>query len=131
MECFCRRGFMEIEIASENLIGTLARQYHLDTHRLDDTRQQIHRSRGTHGGNIVGFNKIDHITDGVEPLLDGIVDFMMHSTDMVGHHSGLRQVGSPFQSYSKGMQTWPICLGLRTILNAHFGKSFGNGRNHR
>ena len=109
---------MEIEIASENLIGTLARQYHLDTHRLDDTRQQIHRSRGT-------------LTDGIKSLLDGIVDFMMHSTDMVGHHSGLRQVGSPFQSYSKGMQTGPICLGLRTILNAHFGKSLGNGRNHR
>ena len=43
MKVLGRWGFVEVQVATENLVGTFAAEYHLDTHRLDDTRQQIHR----------------------------------------------------------------------------------------
>ena len=103
---------MEIEVTTENLVGTLTTEHHLDTHRLDDTSQQVHRRRGTNGGDVVGFNEIDDVTDGIETFLNGIVDFVVHSTDMVGYHLGLGKIGSALQTYGKRVQTRPIGLGL-------------------
>ena len=104
--------FVEIEVAAENLVGTFAAEHHLDTHRFDDACQQVHRCGGTDGGDIVGFNEIDDITDGVEPFLNGVVDLVVHGADMIGDEFGFCQVGGTFQSYGKRVQTRPVGTSL-------------------
>ena len=37
-----RRCFVEVEVASEDLVGAFAAEYHLNAHRLDDASEQIH-----------------------------------------------------------------------------------------
>ena len=85
VKVLCRRRLMEIKIATENLIGTFTGKHHLDAHRLDYASQQVHRCRGTDGGDIIGLNIIDNIPNGVKTFLNGIVDFVMNRTDMVGY----------------------------------------------
>ena len=50
---------------------------------------------------------------------------------MLGHETGFRQVGSPFQAYGKTVETRPIGFGTTVILDAHLTVLFGNGGNHR
>ncbi len=50
---------------------------------------------------------------------------------MVGHHLGLSQIGSTSQTYGKGVQTGPICLGLRIVLDAMLTKLLSDGRDDR
>ena len=121
---------MEIQVAAENLVGTLAREYHLNTHRLDDTCQQIHRCRGTNGGYIVGLDIVDDITDGIEPLLNSIVDLVMNRSDMISHQLCLGEIGSTLKTDGKGVQTGPIGFGLRVILDTHLRILLGNSGNH-
>ena len=97
----CVWRFVEVEITAEHLVGTLAAQYHLDAHALDDAGQQVHRSGGAHGGHIIGFYVIDHVADGVESLLNGVVDFMMYGSDMIGHLAGLGQIGGSLQTHGE------------------------------
>ena len=117
MESLGVRCLVEVEITSEHLVGTLARKHHLDTHAADDSRQQIHRGRCTHGGYIVGLDEVDDIADGIQTFLDGVVDFVMHGSDVLGYQSCLRQIRRTLQAHGKGVQTWPISLGLTTILH--------------
>ena len=109
---------MEVEIATENFVGTLAAEHHLDTHRLDDSCQQVHRRRGADGSDIVGFDEIDDVTNSIQSILNGVVDFVVNGADMVGHHLGLGQVGGSLQTDGKGVQTRPISFGLRIVLDA-------------
>ena len=62
MESTGVRCFMEVEITAEYLVRSFTAKYHFDSHRLDDTCQQIHRCRGTYGSHIVSLDKIDYIT---------------------------------------------------------------------
>ncbi len=120
---------MEVEITTKDLIGTLAREYHLDTHRLDDTSQQIHRRRGAEGGDIVGFDEIDDVAYGVETFLDGVVDFVVDGANMVGHEFGLCQIWRTLQSYGKGVQTGPVGFRLGIVLDTHLRVFLSNGGN--
>ena len=128
MESLGIRCLVEVEITSEYLVGTLTGKYHLDTHASDDSRQEIHRGRGTHGGYIVGLNEIDDITDGIQTFLDGVVDFMMHGTDMIGNQSCLCQIRRTLQTNGEGVKSWPVCLGFAPILNTGRREFFGYGR---
>ena len=92
---------MEIKITSEDLIGTLTREHHFDTHRLDDACQKIHGRRGADCRYIVGFDEIDDVADGIESFLNGVVDFVMHGSDMISNEFGLCQIRRAFQSYGK------------------------------
>ena len=130
MESLGIRCLVEVEITSEYLIGTLARKYHLDTHASDDSRQEIHRGRSTYGGNIVGLDEVDDITDGIQSFLNGVVDFMMHGSDVLGYQSCLRQIRRTLQAHGKGVQAWPVCLGLATILHTGRRIFLGHGRDN-
>ena len=131
MESLGIRCFVEIEISSEYLICSLTGEYHLDTHTADDSCQQIHRGRCSNGCHIVGLDEIDDITDGIQTFLYGIVDFMMHGTDVLCYEASLSKVWCTFQSYSKGVQTWPVSLGLFTILNTISTVFLCDGRDDR
>ena len=119
---------MEVEITSEHLVGTLTGKYHLDTHASDDSRQEIHWGRCTHGGNIVGLDEIDDITDGIQTFLDGVIDLVMHGTDVVGNQSCLCQIRRTLQTYGKGVKSRPVCLGLAPILHTGRREFFGYSR---
>ena len=121
------RRLVEVEVAAEDLVGTLATEHHLDTHGLDDAGQQIHGGRGADGGDIVSLDEVDDIADGIEALLDGIVDFVMDGTDMIGHETGLGQIGGALQTHGKGVETGPIGLGLGVVLDTHLGVFLGDG----
>ena len=123
-------GLMEIEVTTKDFIGSLTTEYHLDTHRLDDASQQVHRRRSPNGSNIVGLDEVDNIADGIESFLNGIVDFMVDSTDMVGHHLGLGQIRRTFQAHGEGVQTGPIGTRLRVVLDTMLAELLGNGRNN-
>ena len=127
----CRRGFVEIEITTEDLIGTFTGKHHLDAHRFDDTGQQVHRRRGTDGSHVISLDEVDDIAQGIKPFLDSIIDFMMYGAYVVGHKPGLCQVGRPFQSHGKRMETGPVgpCAGF--VLDAHLTVFLGNGRDDR
>ena len=53
---------------------------------------------------------------------------MMNSADMIGHKFGLCQIRRTFQSYGKRVQTGPVGLGFRIVLNTHLGIFLGDGR---
>ena len=55
----------------------------------------------------------------------------MDGADVLGHETCFRQVGSPFQTYGKTVETRPVGLGAAVVLDAHFAILFGNGGNHR
>ena len=128
MESLGIRCLVEVEITSEHLVGTLTGKNHLDTHAADDSRQEIHRSRSTNGGNIVGLNEIDDITDGIQTFLNGVVDFVMHGSDVLGNQSCLRQIRRTLQTYGKGVKSRPVCLGFAPILHTGRREFFGYGR---
>ena len=98
---------MEIEIAAEHFIRTLAGEHHFDAHRFDFTRHQIHRRRSADGGDIVSFNVIDNIANRVQPFLYRKVDLVMHGTQMVSHFLRGFQVGGAFQPNGEGVQLRP------------------------
>ena len=131
MECLGIRCLVEVEITSEHLVGSLTGKHHLDTHAADYSRQQIHRGRCTDGGHIVGFDKINDITDSIQTFLNGIVDFVMHSSDVFGNQTCLCQIRRTLQTNSEGVQTWPICLGLSPILNTGRRIFLGYSRDDR
>ena len=123
--------FVEVEIAAKHLVGSLARKHHLDAHASDDACQQIHRCRGAHGGDVVSLDEVDDVADGIESFLYGVVDFVMHGSDVLCHQSGFSQVGSALQSYGEGVQPWPVGLCLASVLYTYGREFLGNGRDDR
>ena len=87
----------------KDFVGALARKHHLDAHGFDDARQQVHRRRCPHGGHVVRLDEVDHVAQGVQTLLNGIVDFVVHGADPVGHLAGRREVGGAFESDGEGV----------------------------
>ena len=47
---------------------------------------------------------------------------------MIGHELGLCQIRRTLQTYGEGVQTGPVGLGFRIILNTHLGIFLGDGR---
>ena len=118
VEGACRRSLVEIQVASENLVGTLTREHHLDAHALDDTCQQVHRGGSAHGGHVVSLCEIDYIPQRIKPLLDGVVDFVVHGAYMLGHQTCLLQVGRSLETHGKGVQAWPPGTRLSAVLHS-------------
>ena len=102
-----RRGLVEVEIASEDLVRSLSRENHLDTHRLDYAGEQIHRSRCPDGRHVVGLDVVDHIPDGIQALLDGEIHLVMDSADVVCDLFCLGKVRSTLQPDRKGVESRP------------------------
>ena len=125
------RRFVEIEVSAEYFVGTFAREHHLDAHRLDDASEQIHRSGCAHGGYVVGFDVINHVANGVEALLNGIIYFVVNSSDEVSHLASGGKVGSTFKSHGKRVQTRPPSLLLTLSLDASARELIGDSRDNR
>ena len=118
---------MEVKVTAEHLVRSFTAKHHFDAHALDDACQQIHRSGGADGGYVVSLDKIDYIAYGVQPFLNGIVDFVVNRTDVSRHFARLDQVGSAFQPHCEGMELRPPGIGFIVCLDAFGGISLGNG----
>ena len=123
------RCFVEVEVTAEHFIGAFTAQYHLDAHALDDAGKQVHRGGGAHGGHVVGLDVVDDITHGIQSLLDGIVDFVVYGTDVVGNFLGLGQVRGTFQSHGEAVELRPPRSGLPVGFDAVCRKLPRYGRN--
>ena len=98
---FSIRCFMKIEISSENFISTFTRENHFYTHRFYKPGKQVHGRTGAHCSYIIRFDMINHIPNGVQAFLNGIIDFMMNGINVFGHVAGCSQIGRTFQSDGK------------------------------
>ena len=118
MEGLCRGCLVEIQVSSEYLVGSFSRQYHLDAHALDDSCQQVHGGGSAYRGHVVCLCEVDDVPDGIDSLLDGVIDFVMNRTYMLCHATGFLQVGSSLESHGEGVQAWPPCTSLSSVLHA-------------
>lgn len=61
MKLLLVRSLVEVQVATEDLIGALSRQHHLHTQSLDLPGHQEHRRAGSDGGHVVSFHMVDHL----------------------------------------------------------------------
>lgn len=100
-------------------------------HGFDDTCQQVHRRRRPHGGHVVRLDEVDHVAQGVQTLLNGIVDFVVHGADPVGHLAGRREVGGAFESDGEGVEPGPPRPVAVVRFDAPVGEFPRHGRDDR
>ena len=120
--------FVEVEITAEDFVGSLAGEHHLDAHGFDDASEEIHRSGGAHGRHIVGFDVSDDVVDGVQSFLDGVVNFVVNRSDVVGDFSCFGKVGCSFESDGEGVEARPPCVLAVSAFHAACGKFACHGR---
>mmetsp|Transcript_14426 Transcript_14426/g.34920 ORF Transcript_14426/g.34920 Transcript_14426/m.34920 type:complete len:276 (+) Transcript_14426:220-1047(+) len=73
VEKFLRVGrLVEVQVPTEDLIGTLTTDNHFDTHSLDLTCHEVHRSRRPDRCNVVRFQTLYDITDSIGTLLERV-----------------------------------------------------------
>ena len=84
------RRLMEIKISAEQLIGAFARENHFDSHRLDDTGNEVHGGGCPDGGDIVGLQMVHDIRQCIQCLLDREMDLMVDRPDKIGCGNGRR-----------------------------------------
>ena len=86
-------GSVEVEVATEDLVGTLTTQNHLDTHGLDLTGEQVHGGRGTDSGDIVGLEVVDHVREGIEAVLNSEGEGVVPGAEELGDLNGSGGIG--------------------------------------
>ena len=131
VESLCVGCFVEVKVAAKNLVRSFAAQHHLNAHRLDDTCQQVHRRRGTDGGHVVGLDEVNHVANGIQSFLNGVVYFVVNGSDVLGHESRLLQVGSALQAHREAVQARPVGTCLRVVLYSVLAELLGNSRDDR
>lgn len=94
---------VEVEVTTENLVGTFTTQHHLDSHSFDLSRQEVHGGRSSNSGDIIGFEVVNDLWNGIESFLDSKVVFVVNGSEEVGGLLGGDQVGSAGKTNSKGM----------------------------
>lgn len=97
-------GAVEVEVTAEDLVGTLTRKDHLDAHCLDLARKQVHGSRGTDGGDIVGLEVVDDIRQGVKTILDSEGHDVVLGAEELGHLEGSLVVGRAGKANGEGVE---------------------------
>lgn len=107
VQFFGVRRLMEVEVAAEHFVRTFAGKHHFDAHGFNFPRHQVHRRRGANSGHIVGFDVIDNVADGIQPFLDGKVNFVVHGAEVVGHLLRRFQVRRAFQTDRERVQLRP------------------------
>lgn len=118
---------MEVQVTTEHLIGPFARQHHLDAHRFNLARHQIHRRGGADGGDVISFDVVDHVADGVQAFLHREVDFMVDGAKVVSDLLSCAQIRGAFQPDGEGVQLRPPGFTAFIIFYPACGIFFGDG----
>jgi hypothetical protein len=85
MEFFGIGGVVEVKIAAEDLIGTLARQNHFNTKSLDATAKKEHRGACANSGDVVCLQMPNDTLDGVKSVLDSEGELVVSSSKELGN----------------------------------------------
>ncbi|GMR55181.1 hypothetical protein PMAYCL1PPCAC_25376 [Pristionchus mayeri] len=85
---------VEVEVAAEDLVGTLARKNNLDAHLPDVLRQQVHRSGGADRRHIVRLQMPHQLVDHRQSVLITEVDLVVLGADEVGHLARRHDIGA-------------------------------------
>lgn len=97
-------GSMEVQVSTKDLVATLTTEDHLDTHGLDLARKEVHGSRGTDRGNIVGLQVVDDIGESVEAVLDGEGHDVVLGSEELGNLEGGLVVRRAGQTNGEGVE---------------------------
>ena len=95
------RRFVEIQVATEDLVRPFAGKHHLHTHGLYPTGEQVHRRRRTDRRHVIGFDMPDHLGQGVESFLKHVAETVMHGAERFGRNFSRSQIGRAFKSDRK------------------------------
>ena len=92
---------VEVQIAAKELVGSLARQHHLETHGLDTSGQEVHR----HGrANLFErLEVIDDIGKRVQSLLGGEVDLVVDGAQLIGDFLGGDEIRRTLDADGEGV----------------------------
>ena len=131
MKGLCVGRLVEIQIASEYLVSSFARQHHLDAHRTNDASQQVHGCGCTNRSDIIRLSIVNHIADSIEAFLDGVVHLVVYGSDIIGNLACLSQIGCTLQPYSEAMQAWPPSIVLVVRLYTLSSIELCDGRHDR
>ncbi|CSC79543.1 Uncharacterised protein [Vibrio cholerae] len=96
MKLFSVWRFMEVEIATENFVCSLTGKHHFDAHGFDFTPHQEHGSRSTNRSDIISFDVVNHITNRIKSLLNGVSHFVVHGTNFLCNLTCGFKIWSPF-----------------------------------
>lgn len=122
MEGLLVRCSVEVKVTSKDLIRTLARQHHLDAHRLDLAGEQEHRCGGANRGDVVGLEVEDNVGKGVESLLDGECEVVVLGAEELGDLSGGLGVWSAWKTDGEGVKLGEDWDGGELVLVVDTGK---------
>jgi hypothetical protein len=129
---FARVGcLVEVEVAAEDLVAAFAGEHHLHAHRLDPSREQVHRRRCADGGDVVGFDVADDFRQRVEAFGEGVFEAVVHGADRFGGDRGGGEVGRTFQADRERVQARPPGFGGVVVLDAMTGVARGDGGDQR
>ena len=78
------RRLVEIEVAGERLVRALAGEHHLDAHRFDLARHQVHRRARADRGDVEGLELVDRLGQGVEAFLQGVGETVVDGAEVIG-----------------------------------------------
>jgi hypothetical protein len=92
VKLFLVGGFVEVEVAAEDLIGALSGQHHLHAQGLDLAGHEEHGRAGADGGHVVRLHMVDHLRQRVQSLLHCEVELVVPGADVVGHFPGRLQI---------------------------------------
>ncbi len=127
VELFSVGRLVEVEVATEQLVGTFAGEHHLDPHRLDVAGHQIHRGGGADGGDVIGLEVIDDVAQSIQTLLHGEVDLVVDGAEVISHLAGGGEIRRPFQTDGEGVQLRPPGFALAIVLDAARRIELGDG----
>lgn len=117
---------MEVEVASENLVGSLSGEDHLDAHRLDVAGHEVHRGGGPDGGYVIGLDVVDDVPQGIDAFLHGEVDLVVDGADVVSDLLCLLEIRSPLEADGEGVELRPPCAGLAAFLDSAVSELLGD-----
>ena len=85
-------SFVEVEVATKDLVRALSRQHHLHTQSLDFACHEEHGRAGSDGGHVVSLHMVDHLRQSVQSFLDCEVEFVVPGADVLGDFPGCLQI---------------------------------------
>ena len=129
MEFFRIRCHVEIQIAAEQFIGSLAAQDHLDAHSLDLAGHEVHGGGGANRRHVIGFDVFDHVIESIQSLLNGEYQRVVNRPNMFRHFLSGSNIGAAFQSNAKAVHLRPPGFCVVFIIDALLRKVFSYGGN--
>mmetsp|Transcript_91067 Transcript_91067/g.152539 ORF Transcript_91067/g.152539 Transcript_91067/m.152539 type:complete len:450 (-) Transcript_91067:301-1650(-) len=96
-------GLVEVQVPTENLVCTLAREHHLDPQGLDLAGEKVHRNGST--DLVPRLQMPDQVRQRVQGLFHRESKLMMNRVKVVSHCSGSPQVRGILDANGEGVHT--------------------------